>query len=1051
MNRLICSIVIIFISSITAFSQQPEIIFTDDFKSYQNGSDGYPIWTVTKGIWQIKDQRLVQQTKEYDCGAMLNIFIDFSFELAVDFKVLEGDPGAGFFFHSEDFRTTDFSHMSRFESTKTMLIGYFMQAGYECTHSARFDEQNFSKWHRLVLKVDQDEKQYSVYLDNQPIAEGEPILFPAGYCGLQSSGSIIEFDNVSLKRLPMKRKPIVLSWLHHFMITKKNELVIPHKAKGIIQKVDFAGETIATFGVPRNEKGQLEYPTSIAQLSNGDFVIGDEGLHRIHIFTKKGEWKNSAGCLGNGKEQFNRPVDVCTTEDDHILVVDQENNRVQVWDKNLNFVTEFGKNELEQPAAVAMNGQYIYLLNNGMNQVEIYLWENNKIKWQRVFLFGSGQGRDILVQDDRIYLSVGNEVRLFDTNGELIKKFTAESINGIYPFGLAIDKNEQIYIADYRTGRIVIADKELREPKPEVELLSNTQVKISFSSPMSQKANLRVKLKDQLIAEQTTEKGIDHQFIVENLTPSSTYHVQFFPALQTIPTTDDYSKRYALITPPEQGKKHFWSLPIVTIIFTNVLDTAKMKPSFPEPPPLAEQELARIKSQIEDGIRFYWMNSGMNLFLDNHYIIIDEKLFHHQIFGSQWWYPPKEEWVVRAIEGAGKKVADYVSVLYLACVRDYNEKSCQYELRGKGGGFTAGIGANSQYGLSYWEVTHANHGSGNNWLMTHEFHHQLDELFLVSGYPEYWFNHFSSTVNTAADFGEHFDGNAWILKNWPKANWYDLKFGNLRFTIDEDMDGVPDNDLELPMDEIRLNSSPRSKDSDGDGVSDLEETFISNWIIEGCGETYGGTAQFPDLINPDTDGDNLTDGIDPYPLYPFKPEIPFRQFINADSVHQARSKPIFARLLDNRIHATVYAHWDSAYLSFVFKIDRLAPIKLMIDADADGWFIGKDNYLIYLRPKNANTMETELVMVNCSDPKRWPFHDKDMAKKITVNSQIKEFDSEYFITVKLAKDEYTGLTLMMGETIGINIGFLVIMDAEEHEKYLTIFEPNRFFDVELVH
>ena len=199
---------------------------------------------------------------------------------------------------------------------------------------------------------------------------------------------------------------------------------------------------------------------------------------------------------------------------------------------------------------------------------------------------------------------------------------------------------------------------------------------------------------------------------------------------------------------------------MATIIFTNVLDSSKLKPSFPELPPLDEYELNRIKSQVEDGIRFYWMNSGMNLFLDNDYIIVDEQLFHHQVFGSQWWYPPKEDWVTKAIGKRGNKVEDYVAVLYLACVRDFNEKTGKYELRGKGGGFTAGIGANSQYGLSYWEVTHANHGSGNNWLMAHEFHHQLDELFLVSGYPEYWFNHFSPTVNTAADFGEHFDGNA---------------------------------------------------------------------------------------------------------------------------------------------------------------------------------------------------------------------------------------------------------------------------------------------------
>ncbi len=1045
MNRMIYSILFIIILAFPIFPQQTTLIFKDDFESYQNGLDCSPIWTISKGLWQIEAGRLVQKTMEYDCGAMLNIFIDYSFELAMDFRIKEGEPGAGFFFHSESYRTTEFSHMSRFESNKTMLIGHFVQSNYECTHSAKLNEQKFENWHRLVLRVDQDLGKYRFYLDDQPIANSELLVFRAGYCGLQSSGGVIEFDNVTLKRLPMKRKQVVLNWLRHFLVTNKNELIIPSKARGVIQRVDMEGNLISSFDSPRNQKGKFENPSSIAQLSNGDFVVGDEGLNCIHLFNKKGKWKNSVGDFGSGSGQLNCPLDICVDASDHIFVVDEGNNRIQVWDANFDFVTEFGKNELVHPAAVAVAGKNIYVLTNGMSQIEIYQWENNRARWLRDFVIGSGQGRDILVHAEQIYVAVGNEVQLFDGNGNLIKNILAESINGIYPFGLGIDKNNQIYIADYRAGRFIIVNKDLDEPKLKITFPSNNQAVIHLVSTTNEKASLRVALKDSFIFRDSDQKSLQHQFIVNNLRPSTTYHFQFSPTLKTIPAADGFSQNYAFITPPEAGKKHYWSLPIATIIFTNVLDSSKMKFSFPALPPLDNEELDRIKSQVEDGIRFYWMNSGMNLFLDNDYIIVDEQLFQHQIFGAQWWYPPKKDWVIKSIENSGKKVEDYIAVLYLACVRDFNEKTDKYEMRGKGSGFTAGIGANSQHGLSYWEVTHANHSSGNNWLMVHEFHHQVDELFLMSGYPQYWFNHFSPTANTAADFGEHFDGNAWILKNWQIANWYDLKFGNIQFTIDEDMDGIPDDDPALPMDEIRLNSSPRAKDSDSDGVSDLNEILVSNWIIEGCGETYGGTAMFPNLINNDTDHDGVADSIDPYPLYPFNPIIKFKQTSSAETLN----RPIFAQLLDNRIHATIYAGFDTLNLSFAIKMDRLTPVKLMIDADANGWFLGRDNYLIYLKPKNDLTLEIELVIINCSDPKQWPFHDKELAKKITLATEMKKLDDEYLLTVSIPKDDFTGLKLAPGEKIGVNIGFLVIMDAEGHERYITIFEPNRFFDVEL--
>ncbi|UCE05752.1 MAG: NHL repeat-containing protein [bacterium] len=1050
MHKIIYTVLFILTLTIPTFPQQSAIILSDNFESYQNGSNGMPIWTVTKGFWQIEKGKFVQKTKQYDCGVMLNIFLDTSFEIATNFRVIEGEAGAGFFFHSEDYHSTEFSHMSRFESNQSMLIGHFMQGGYECTHSARFKKQNFSKWHRLVLRVDQDQRQYSIFLDDKPISESEPILFPAGYCGLQSSGGVIEFDNVTLTRLSMKREPVALSWLRHFLVTKKNEIVVPHQAKGIIQRVNIQGKLIGSFGTHINYKGQFEKPTSIARLSNGDYVIGDEGLHCIHIFDKKGNWKNSVGYFGSGNEQFNQPADICANEKDNIFVVDTGNNRIQVWDKELNFITEFGKNELDHPVAVATNKEKVYVLNNGMNQVEIYLRNHNKTAWQGDFGFGSGQARDMLIHDHNIYIAVGNEIRLFNEQGDLIKKFRGESIKGIYPFGLAIDKDEQIYVADFRTGHIIVLDKGLSEPQPMVNFLSNTQAEITFQSNKEVQASLRITRQDSVIFDHSDNKALEHRFEIENLTPSTTYHVQFSPTVQTIPQSDGFSRKYAFITPPEPGKKHYWSLPMATIIFTSVLDTARWKPSFPALPPLPQDELDRIKAQIEDGIRFYWTNSAMNLYIDNDYIIVDDRLFHHEIFGSQWWHPPKQGWVNRAIEKAGNKIENYIAVLYLACVRDFNEKIGKYQLRGRGGGFTAGIGANSQYGLSYWEVTHANHGSGNNWLMTHEFHHQLDELFLVSGYPEYWFNHFSPTINTADDFGEHFDGNAWILKNWPVPNWYNLKFGELKFTVDEDNDGIPDNDPSLPLDEKRLQSSPRIGDTDGDGLSDLAEVTRSNWIIEGCGETYGGARLFPNLWNSDTDGDELSDNEDPYPLYPFKPVINFGP-TNFDeiSTEVIEQKIPFANFFDNRIHAIVYAGWDSSNLCFAFKMDRLAPIKLMIDADADGWFIGRNNYLIYLQPENDSTLTTDLQIINCSHPQKWPFHDDELAKKISVTAKMKQIDDECLVNVIISKNESTGLELEAGEKIGVNIGFSITMDSEGHQRYITIFEPNRFFDVTL--
>ena len=1046
-KRYFLVLIFLFISVTLLAEQKSEILFFDDFNSYQNGANGSPVWTISKGFWFIKDGKFIQKSTDYDCGAMIDLFLDFSFELKFKFRVKEGEPGAGFFFHSKELGSTEFSHMSRFESQETMLVGRFIQGGYECSHSVRFNKQKFSGWHWLTLRVNQDKKSYSIFLDKEPLTLDEPLFFPAGYCGIQSSGGVIEFDDVTLSRLPMKGQPAILSWLNYFILNKKGQLVVPTPSRGKIYIIDQKGKFRSSFGAPIKQKGQFASPCGIAQLQSGDYVISDSKLNRIHLFSDDGEWKKTVGGTGKGNAQFDQPGDIAVDEHDRIYVVDHGNKRIQIFDKKLNFLLSFGKEELELPEAIAIRGDTIYVLNNGINRIEVFLWQGKQPVRTNYVSFGSGVGRDLVVDLRNIYVSLTNEIRLFDKNGNLIKRFFAESIGGIYPYGMAVSKQGRLYLSDYFQGNLIVTDKKLSESVADIEFPDNGTAVFKIDVAEKKLIKLRISLNNNVIFEKKSPAGVHHQFTIKGLTPSTTYHYQIYPTFFRIPGDRQYSKKFPFITPPEPGKKHYRAISMATIIFTNVLDTATMESGQPPLPELPEAELDRIKAQIEDGIRFYWLNSGMNLFIDNKFLVINEHLYKHQLFGPEWWYPPLKKSIKKYVKKAGYKITDFQSILYLACVRDYNKEKNKYELRGKGGGFTAGLGANNQYGLSYWEVTHENHNSGNNWLMVHEFHHQLDELFLLSGYPEYWFNHFSPTIFTAADFGEHFDGNAWILRNWQPAKWYDLKFGKLRFTVDQDMDGIPDDDPDLPMDEKRFGSSPFRKDDDQDGISDFDEIFFSNWVIEGCGETYGGVTLFPNPLDPDTDHDGIIDSEDPYPLYPFKPEIHYGKDEEINPIDEPQF--FFAKLLDRRIHARVYALWDSVQLHFVFKTDRLAPVKLMLDVDADGWFLGRDNYLITAIPENDSTLNASVSINNCSLPDRWPFMDKTLSEKIQLRSKLTCQKGRYFIDIIVPKNDFTGLELKSGEQIGVNIGFKVIMDADGHQRYVTIFEPNRFFDVRL--
>jgi hypothetical protein len=463
------------------------------------------------------------------------------------------------------------------------------------------------------------------------------------------------------------------------------------------------------------------------------------------------------------------------------------------------------------------------------------------------------------------------------------------------------------------------------------------------------------------------------------------------------------------------------------ILFANVVDEKKSG-AWPDQPPLPAEEIERIVAQIRNGRHYYWMNSGMRLNLDMDFFIVDRPLSRSDVFQGHSYYPPVEGMAAGILKEKGAEVDEYESIYYLVVSRDYDPETKTWDIRGPGGAFTNGLGWNGRYGRSWWEVTREGHPAGNNWLVVHEFHHQLDELFMLSGYPEYWFNHFSPHIGTSGNFGEHFDGNAYILREWPANRYFDLDFGEIRFADDSDGDGIPDDAPHLPMDENRLGSSTDRRDTDQDGLTDLEEVALSNWIVSGWGETYANPAPLPDLTNPDSDGDGVSDAADPYPLLPFKPAI----------------SPLAAGLTrilateDARAPHTVDAAWTADSLFLRFDIPEGRRVRILLDANADGWFSGRDN--IEFKLATHGTMDAEVNVLHAGRPDVWAAGSEILARSLGYTWRRLD-DATYQLAV--AQNPQLGIDLRIGEQIGLNAGVALPEFDDGRERYLTVHEPNR--------
>ena len=86
----------------------------------------------------------------------------------------------------------------------------------------------------------------------------------------------------------------------------------------VVGELDLSGET-------------LQNPNGIAVNSKGLIAVADYIGDCILLFDKEGKYLRKFGCKGSNVGQLNTPADIMFVSDDEILVVDELNNRIQLF------------------------------------------------------------------------------------------------------------------------------------------------------------------------------------------------------------------------------------------------------------------------------------------------------------------------------------------------------------------------------------------------------------------------------------------------------------------------------------------------------------------------------------------------------------------------------------------------------------------------------------------------------------------------------------------------------------------------------------------------
>jgi len=171
---------------------------------------------------------------------------------------------------------------------------------------------------------------------------------------------------------------------------------------------------------------------------------------------------------------LNAPVGVATDDLDYIYITDTRNSRVVVFNNNGFKLRDFGQNHLDRPVSVSILKGSVYVADLALQRIQVFTSQGTF----RETLVASGENKDVgvfiptavTVDDEKGLLfftdAAWHRVVVLDRDGNFRFSFgSSGSGQGefLYPNGIVLDTNKNIYVADSNNGRIQVFSPDGKE------------------------------------------------------------------------------------------------------------------------------------------------------------------------------------------------------------------------------------------------------------------------------------------------------------------------------------------------------------------------------------------------------------------------------------------------------------------------------------------------------------------------------------------------------------------------------------------------------------